>query len=177
MIHKPEYWRKINKKISNKTVRWDELGGFCLDQFIEFNVRAGVSSVSELMALTYLSQFEKLDGKFASNPIFTLDFQVGIIPYSKNLLNIYNDYAKRMNGSPGFLSGLELGISNEEANTVANFNSFLTNGAQLSRLYKANCKNLDRFNDDENHRGLIHAVSDCVRRDRDMLKLLAYARK
>lgn len=177
MAHKKEFWRKTGRSVSRKTLGWEELGGYKLDNFIELNIRAGVRSIPELMALTYLSQFEKLDGEFAQDPVFRPDFQVGIIPYSNKLLDLYNGSSLSYR-SPGNQSGLELGVCGEEANTVATFQSFLKGGAQLARLYVSNCKNLDRFkDDDECHRKLIHTVDTCVRRDRKMLDVLAYAKK
>jgi len=56
-------------------------------------------------------------------------------------------------------------------NTQANIDHFVKEGAQLSRLYQQNEKNLKRF---DNDRDLFRKVNGCYRRDQTLIRNLAY---
>jgi hypothetical protein len=137
------------------------------EEFVEATILAGANTVQKLMAVTYLSQFEDLEGEFATRPIFTPDFQVGIIPYSSELLKRYNH---NCNAFDPVGAGLDLKVT-QHANTQANIDYFVKEGAQLSRLYQQNEKNLKRF---ENDRDLFRKVNGCYRRDQNLIRNLAY---
>jgi hypothetical protein len=143
----------------------------CLrDWFVQATVLAGASSVQKVMAVTYLSQFEDLNREFATRPIFAPDFQVGVVPYSSALLELYNDVVSRM-ALDARGDGQDLRVSTE-TNTQANIDDLVQRGAQLSRLYQENKRNLERFQEDD--RGLFRTVRECYFRDRSLVSNLAY---
>jgi len=158
--------------MTNKKPKWIDLDTqdpeyHLRDQFVEATILAGADSIQKLMAVTYLSQFENLEREFAIKPIFTPDFQVGIIPYSSELLERYNQNSDAFDKVG---AGLELKVT-QQSNTQANLDQFIKKGAQLSRLYKQNKKNLERFDED---RDLFKKVRNCYRRDQTLIENLAY---
>jgi hypothetical protein len=145
--------------------------GHCLrDWYVQATILAGATSVQELMAVTYLSQFEDLNGEFATRPVYAPDFQVGVVPYSSELLELYNDVASRMGLDPRG-NGQDLRVQTE-MNTQANIDDLVQRGAQLSRLYQENKRNLERFKDDD--RSLFRTVRGCHFRDKSLVDNLAY---
>ena len=140
------------------------------DWYVMATVLEGADSIQKIMAVTYLSQFEDLEGEFATRPVFTPDFQVGIIPYSSNLLEIYNDIAHRAKlDSVGDGQDLNVILA---TNTQANIDHFVMEGAQLSRLYQQNRKNLEKFEDDKQE--LFKKVNKLYHRDQNLIRNLTY---
>ncbi len=151
-------WVDLETEDESHSLRWG---------YVKATVIAGATSVQKLMAVTYLSQFEDSRGEFAVRPVFTPDFQVGIIPYSSELLIIYNELAYALNS---VRDGQNLQVQMED-NTQTSIDAFVRGGAQLSRLYLENKRNLTRFKDDG---GLYTRVGECVQRDKDLIRGLAY---
>ncbi|GEM_PF-2394117 len=152
-------WIDLDHEDKSHPLRWG---------YVKATVMAGATSIQKLMAVTYLSQFEDLQGEFAVRPVFTPDFQVGIIPYSSELLVIYNELALALNSVK---DGQNLSVQIAE-NTQATIDAFVRGGAQFSRLYSENQRNLTRFQDNE--RDLYTRVGESVQRDRNLIKGLAY---
>jgi len=152
-------WVNLDTEDESHSLRWG---------YVKATVMAGATSVQKLMAVTYLSQFEDLQGEFAVKPVFIPDFQVGIVPYSSELLVIYNELARALNS---VRDGQNLSLQMED-NTQVTIDAFVRGGAQLSRLYSENQRNLTRFQ--ENDRDLYTQVGECVQRDRTLIKSLEY---
>ncbi len=148
----------------------DDSSGSLREWYILGTVLAGAQSVGEIMAVTYLSQFRDLNGEFATSPVFRPDFRVGSIPYSSDLLKVYNRVASSIDAIG---EGRDLSFSPKD-NTKAEIDLFVCNGAQLGRLYESNVKLLEKCKDDK--RDLFHLVRECIGRDRAVIKNLAYAK-
>lgn len=137
------------------------------DCFIRETIRAGADTLARLMAVTYFSQYENLNGEFARNPVFPPDFKIGYVPYSSELVKVFNDTHKRGHVHyPGIGAELMLAGSHDKKD----LSYFTAEGAQLFRLYEANRENLQR------HRGntLSEKVRDCMSRDEELVKSLGY---
>lgn len=160
MANKPN-WIDLKREDESHSLR---------DWFVQATILAGANSVQKLMAVTYLSQFEDLEGEFATNPVFAPDFQIGTVPCSSALLGIYNDVIY-CGGISSNGDGQNLAVMTA-TNTPANIEQLIVEGAQLSRLYLQNKENLERFDDDDS--GLFRRVHECYRRDQNLVKNLAY---
>ncbi len=138
------------------------------DWFIMGTILAGANSVPKLMAVNYLSQFEDLNGEFAVKPVFVPDFRVGIVPYSSAFLGVYNNVAGRMHFD-NIGDGQNLTILTQSPGDI----EYLVNaGAQLSRLYQKNKKNMEIFKADD--KSFFGKVRECYFRDRGIVDSLAY---
>lgn len=145
-----------------------EEGGFLKDAFIMATVLAGANSVPKIMAVNYLSQFEDLNGEFATRPVFVPDFQIGIIPYSLALIELYNNVTSRLAFNDYARDGQDL----TRTCSQRAIDNLVKEGAQLSRLYQKNQKNMERFKD--NDKGLFSKVRECYFRDEAIISSLVY---
>ena len=139
------------------------------DAFILGTILAGANSVPKLMAVNYLSQFEDLNGEFATKPVFVPDFQVGVIPYSLALIELYNHVTSRIAFAENYVGDGHNLTSNCPQNEI---DYLVKEGAQLSRLYQKNKKNMERFKDDD--KSLFNLVKKCYFRDEAIVGRLAY---
>ncbi len=147
------------------------------DWFIKGTVNAGADSVDKLMAVTYLSQFENLNGEFATNPVFPPDFRIGKVPYSSALLEMYNYMSDR-----GFFLNSHgtqiIPVITDEYQMKINLDDLVERGAQLSRLYQANKKNLEKFamnnKESQDVKHFFSKVRACYQRDKKLIESLTY---
>jgi len=141
------------------------------DYFIDACIRKGASDITLLMGATYLSQFEHLDSTFALRPLFPPSFLVSSVPYSLELLGMFNEATKRLGFDRHEWSGRKLLIPSEGSLEIVE-GYLKEHGAQLFELYQLNAKNLTRF---ENcHLGLFNKVRECSRRDETIRGILSY---
>jgi len=141
------------------------------DAFLIGTVHAGADTVSKLMAVTYLSQFEDLGSEFITRPPYRPDFHIGYIPYSNELITVVNDVHRR--------GHIHLPSARGELTThhceQMNIDYLVEKGAQLGRLYLKNKELLERSKGDWS--GLFRSTIDCFSRDLSIFgKNLAYAK-
>jgi hypothetical protein len=178
MVHKKEL--KMVEEIGSSTILWIDLekedeNHRLRDLFIKGTIAAGATSIEKLMAVTYLSQFENQRGEFAERPVFAPDFVMCFIPFSSQLLSVFEDvYHRGLIDSP-VGDGQDLCFHQSRHPLSATLSDLMDNllqdGAQLARLYLANKKNLKRFQ--RNDRGLFDKVRECYSRDRKLKKKYA----
>lgn len=163
--------RSRKSKADELWIDLEKADGSLLDAYIRATVSKGADSVGKLMAVTYLSQFEDLTGKFAKNPVYTPDFHVGFIPYSSSLLALLNDVASR--GMVSLYSPAESELSvrfSSPEDLEGAIEHLVQHGAQLGRLYRANEENLRRHDS----RQLFQHVRECYSRDRHFQSIFDY---
>ncbi|MEN7982488.1 MAG: hypothetical protein ABFQ65_03495 [Nanoarchaeota archaeon] len=148
----------------------DEYYSFFQDIFIQATISKGANSIQKLMGVNYLSQFEDLNGEFVVRSVFIPDFKIGIIPYSSAFLELYNDHSSRLNVD---LIGDGQNLRIRDFANLGNIDNLVKNGAQFSRLYLKNKKNLERFDGDD--KKLFRAVRSCYLRDEKIIKNLSYS--
>lgn len=135
--------------------------------FIRETILRGADTLAKLMAVTYLSQYENLNGEFARDPVFPPDFKIGYVPYSSGLIKVFNEIHERRHiHYPGIEAELRLTDIHDDRD----IDYFIANGAQLFRLYEANRENLKKYSGNN----LFEKVRNCVFRDEKLVKSLGY---